>query len=364
MPEVDNEKDIPRNMVVSMQEQQQRLPKINRKIQALEDKIKQANISISQVGEINKEAEVYSKVGRLFIKAQKNQVVEDLDNQLTSSGKQLICLRKNKILLRHQMKDIENSCRELMSREPVESLSRAVVMFTHSHPHLSGKKVWVAFNSFTEPRLQDGPQCGIVALVVAAKLMGVEGMTVDMVMELVIKREFSKRGEMFSVDSMATIAEEIMPSCYVKVEQTTKLLDTMWLVDMLMKGGVMIVPYDCGPDNRPVLAKGHKAHWAVITGFLSPSSSIPDQSSPLPACPGFHLLSSAVPCQLEEDYVMLVARQSKSMELGIWGRDKLVESCMNLQEAAQKRLDGSYILPDGGLRSGLCGRMLVVKAPP
>ena len=70
----DNEKDIARQMVVSVQ-QQQRFQKINSDMQTLEDKIKQTIIFISQVQKINKEAEVYSKVGRLFIKAQKKQVV-------------------------------------------------------------------------------------------------------------------------------------------------------------------------------------------------------------------------------------------------------------------------------------------------
>ena len=68
---MDNEKDIARQMVMSVQQQQQ----IISDIQTLEDKIKQTNIFISQVQKINKEAEVYSKVGRLFIKAQKKQVV-------------------------------------------------------------------------------------------------------------------------------------------------------------------------------------------------------------------------------------------------------------------------------------------------
>ena len=45
-------------------------------IQTLEDKRKQTIIFISQVQKINKEAEVYSKVGRLFNKAQEKQVVE------------------------------------------------------------------------------------------------------------------------------------------------------------------------------------------------------------------------------------------------------------------------------------------------
>ena len=57
---------------------------------------------------------------------------------------------------------------------------------------------------------------------------------------------------------------------------------------------------------------------------------------------------------------MLVARQSKSVQLGIWSRDKLVDSCNNLQEAALKRLDGSYVVPEGGLKEALCGRVIVL----
>ena len=144
----DNEKDITRQMVVSVQ-QQQRFQKINSDMQTLEaeDKIKQTIIFIPQVQKINKEAEVYSKVGRLFIKAQKKQVVEGLNKQMAMSWKQLICLQKDKISL-------EESA---YSMEPVECLSRAVVMVMHSHLHLTGKKVWVTFDIFTDPRLQEGP---------------------------------------------------------------------------------------------------------------------------------------------------------------------------------------------------------------
>ena len=102
MSEVDNEKDIARQMVVSVQ-QQQRFQKINSYMQTQEDRIKQTIIFISQVQKINKEAEVYSKVGRLFIKAQNKQVVEGLNKQMARSGKQLICLQEDKISLRNQL---------------------------------------------------------------------------------------------------------------------------------------------------------------------------------------------------------------------------------------------------------------------
>ena len=71
-------------------------------VQTLGDKIKQTNIFISQVEKIDKEADEYSKVRRLFIKAQKKQVEEGLNKQMAMSWK-LICLQKDQISLRNQL---------------------------------------------------------------------------------------------------------------------------------------------------------------------------------------------------------------------------------------------------------------------
>ena len=88
--------------------------------------------------------------------------MEGLNKQMAMSWK-LICLQKDKISL-------EESA---YSMEPVECLSRAVVMVMHSHPHLSEKKVWVILSIFSH--IQDFkrvlPQCGVVALVVAARVI-------------------------------------------------------------------------------------------------------------------------------------------------------------------------------------------------
>ena len=67
-----------------------------------------------------KEAEVYSKVERLFIKERNKQVVEGLNKWMASSEKQLNCLKKDKISLRNQLYEIKNSYGELISMEPVE----------------------------------------------------------------------------------------------------------------------------------------------------------------------------------------------------------------------------------------------------
>ena len=52
--ELDNEKYIAWQMVVSLQQLQQRVQKLNSNIQTLGDKIKQTNIFISPVENINK----------------------------------------------------------------------------------------------------------------------------------------------------------------------------------------------------------------------------------------------------------------------------------------------------------------------
>ena len=115
---------------------------------------------------------MYSKVERLFIKERNKQVVEGLNKWMASSGKQLICLKKDKISLRNQLYEIKNSYGELISMEP-HSIHIVEVAWTHS--------VWVTFDILKDLRLQEGPQCGVVALVVAAGVMRDEGITVDKV---------------------------------------------------------------------------------------------------------------------------------------------------------------------------------------
>ena len=51
-------------------------------------------------------------------------------------------------------------------------------------PPPSGKKVWVTFDIFKDLRLQEGPQCGVVALVVATGVMREEDILDDKVMDL------------------------------------------------------------------------------------------------------------------------------------------------------------------------------------
>ena len=49
------------------------------------------------------------------------------------------------------------------------------------------------------------------------------------------------------------------------------------------------------------------------------------------------------------------------LNLKTLSRLKLVSSCRNLVEASEKRLDGSYLLPDAGIEHELSNKIVCIK---
>ena len=72
--------------------------------------------------------------------------------------------------------------------------------------------------------------------------------------------------------------------------------------------------------------------------------------------------------------MMVVARQSKSLVLGIWSRSplvfsvvtrpmsrsSLVASCSQLSSLDPSKSSSGYILPKGGLQEGLAGQIVLL----
>ena len=139
--------------------------------------------------------------------------------------------------------------------------------------------------------LQEGPQCGLVVLAMAACSMG-SNTTVTEVAAMARARGVTKRGEMFSVHYMAGLARELIPGCSASVQPVSRLLDTGWLVTRLLAGCLLLVPYDCSANHSPGLLGGLAAHWCLVTGCLLPCPSPPPAASPLPGCLGFHFQPS------------------------------------------------------------------------
>merc|ERR1712059_210935 len=168
----------------------------------------------------------------------------------------------------------------------------------------------------------------------------------------------TKQGEMFSVDNMSLLARDL--GLEPSVSPITPLSQTAWLVSHLTSDHLLLVPYDCGPSHSPCLAEGRKAHWALITGLLMKSPSTDLNTEPIsPDLPTFNHLTSLPPNHFGDCRVL--ARQSKSLVLGVWDIQELVDSCCNLMQMDGARDKESYQIPDEGIESGLCGRMVILS---
>ena len=315
-------------------------------------------------------ARVYRRCGRMLLESSGEEEQKQVAVKEEEVGRQLRGAEAEREVARQEVHLIERELEDLESKEATASLTVAISGLLRTQPSLQRSSRWLCFSNPTSPMLQEGPQCGLVSLTIAINAINKnqQHQSVSKVFQLARERGFSNLGEIFSVDSMASLAEELLPECKVSIVESSKLEETVWLVDALLDGSLMLVPYDCTPDHSPGLAGGQKAHWALVTGFLLPCSNttrLPSSTStPLPGCPNFYELSNTatLPSQaVNSQDVMVVARQSKSVMLGLWSARHLALSCRNLRQAASKRLDGSYVLPEGGSLQKLCGRIVILS---
>jgi len=208
-----------------------------------------------------------------------------------------------------------------------------------------------------------------------------DGILPDAIVGMAKERGFTKQGEMFSVDNMAALAQEVLgDQVQVTVEEIEELLNNTNMIKYLGTGDMFLVPYDCDFNHEPCLAKGEKAHWGLVSGFVMAvkidiADTFKDKSvkvaKDIENNQIFHLseltkeglsdLSNMV--EVSESHLLLLAKQSKSLSLGAWRRDKLVKSCLNLTEIDPKREVEIelYQIPEGGIKAGLAGRMVHLK---
>lgn len=117
-------------------------------------------------------------------------------------------------------------------------------------------------------------RCGLVALKHAADILRASQSQLTLnktseneiaeLLQLSIDSGFTYRGEMFSARDMGFLAKKYYDINYKVFGSGLK--DYASLVNHLVQGYPVVVPYDSDRNNEPCLKKGHKAHWAVITG--------------------------------------------------------------------------------------------------
>ncbi|XP_057281305.1 actin maturation protease, partial [Pezoporus wallicus] len=134
--------------------------------------------------------------------------------------------------------------------------------------------------------------------------------------------------------------------------------------------------YDEDNNHEPCCRRGHRAHWAVITGVLlgTPSPAPIPLGHPDPDIPNlFHAREE------ERDQkggfqwgggpiegVLVLAQQGKSPRPQLWGLGGLHCSNAQLMELSPRRgADGRrYVVPAGGVKEGLGGKAVLLRPPP
>ncbi|XP_074786858.1 actin maturation protease [Athene noctua] len=128
---------------------------------------------------------------------------------------------------------------------------------------------WLLFHHPAPPLIQDGPQCGLVALWMAASsLAPTHGVGLADLVAAARARGFTARGEMFSAADMAALARELFPCRVELLSGGFEGPNRPQILRHLIEGFPLLVPYDEDSNHEPCCRRGHKAHWAVLTGVV------------------------------------------------------------------------------------------------
>lgn len=132
---------------------------------------------------------------------------------------------------------------------------------------------WILFCADLPSLIQEGPQCGLVALWMAGTLLSTpdtDSVSLERLVQVAMERGYTAQGEMFSVADMAKLAQETL-DC-----QTELLCGGLGgpnrdrALQHLITGHPLLIPYDEDFNHEPCQKKGHKAHWAVSAGGSTP----------------------------------------------------------------------------------------------
>ncbi|XP_055030118.2 actin maturation protease isoform X1 [Misgurnus anguillicaudatus] len=228
---------------------------------------------------------------------------------------------------------------------------------------------WLLFNKYVPSLIQDGPQCGLVALWMAGHLLQPPKIIpIEMVVQVAKDKGYTAQGEMFSASDMAKLAEEVC-GCRVQILSGGMMGDNSAVIlKHLSNGQPILVPYDEDFNHEPCLRNGHKAHWAVISGIILGLRQGCMDSKLFPpdiTLPWLHLSQNGScvswPIDGIED-VYVLAKQGKSLRYQLWKYETVAQSNAQLKEMdPQRASDGThYVLPSGGVQEGLAGQVVLL----
>ncbi|XP_054553161.1 actin maturation protease isoform X2 [Talpa occidentalis] len=230
---------------------------------------------------------------------------------------------------------------------------------------------WILFCADLPSLIQEGPQCGLVALCMAGPLLlPPNGVPLERIVQVALEQGYTAHGEMFSAANMGTLAQEVL-GCHAELLcgglGSPNRDRVLW---HLVAGHPLLIPYDEDFNHEPCQRRGHKAHWAVCAGVLLGVPDVPSLGyAEDPELPGlFHPVPSTArqPPLLPEEGSLgatyLLSKQGMSWHYQLWDYDQVRDSNLQLTDFSPSRAaDGrEYVVPAGGVRAGLCGQVLLL----
>ncbi|XP_038550240.1 UPF0692 protein C19orf54 homolog isoform X2 [Micropterus salmoides] len=257
------------------------------------------------------------------------------------------------------------------SSSPVEgNHTEARILLSQRESSFRKDLQWILVNTYVPSLIQDGPQCGLVALWMSAQLRQPQ-LSIDMetVVQTALSRGYTAQGEMFSADNMALLAEEL---CGCEAELLSGGLNgnnAATIVTHLWGRQPVLIPYDEDYNHEPCQRSGHRAHWAVASGVLlglDQGSVSKQHTQPDPTLPWLCLaVDGSSPCPvggtaIKEVYIL--AKQGKSLRYQLWSLDSVAQSNAQLRAMDPQRAnDGTqYVVPQGGVGAGLAGQAVLL----
>ncbi|XP_053523509.1 UPF0692 protein C19orf54 homolog isoform X2 [Artibeus jamaicensis] len=215
-------------------------------------------------------------------------------------------------------------------------------------------------------------RCGLVALWMAGTLLvPPSGIPLERLVQMAMERGYTAQGEMFSVADMGRLAEEAL-GCEVELLRGgLGGANRERVLQHLVAGHPLLIPYDEDFNHEPCQRKGHKAHWAVSVGVLLGVQRVPSpgyaEDTELPGLfhpvPGVPRQPPPLPEEGSQGAVYLLAKQGKSWHYQLWDYNQVRDSNLQLTDFSPSRAsDGrAYVVPVGGVRAGLCGQAVLLR---
>ncbi|EDL24196.1 mCG145392, partial [Mus musculus] len=126
---------------------------------------------------------------------------------------------------------------------------------------------WILFCADLPSCIQEGPQCGLVALWMAEALLSTpDSVSLERLVQVAKERGYTAQGEMFSVADMAKLAQETLDCQAELLCGGLGGPNRERVLQHLITGHPLLIPYDEDFNHEPCQKKGHKAHWAVSAG--------------------------------------------------------------------------------------------------